>query len=42
MSMPEGRKSATKMAELERVKEVYDDLRERDRVVTLSLLANDL
>jgi hypothetical protein len=38
--MHEGRKPATEMAELERVKEVYDDLRERDRVVTLSLLAH--
>jgi hypothetical protein len=35
MSMHEGRKSATEMAELKRVKEVYDDLRERDRVVTV-------
>jgi hypothetical protein len=30
------------MAELERAKEVYDDLRERDQVVTLSFLAHDL
>jgi hypothetical protein len=42
MSMHEGRKPATKMAELDLVKEVYDDLRERDRVVTLYLLAHDL
>jgi hypothetical protein len=42
MSMHEVRKQATKMAELERVKEVYDDVRERDRVVTLSLLSHDL
>jgi hypothetical protein len=42
MSIHEGRKPATEMAELERVKQVYDDLRERDRVVTLSLLAHDL
>jgi hypothetical protein len=40
--MHEGRKPSTEMAELDRVKEVYDDLRERDRVVTLSLLARDL
>jgi transposase-like protein len=42
MSMHEGRKPATEMAELERVKAVYDDLRERERVVTLYLLAHDL
>jgi transposase-like protein len=42
MSMHEGRNPATEMAELERAKEVYDDLRERDRFVTLSLLSNDL
>jgi hypothetical protein len=30
------------MTELERVKELYDGLRERDRVVTLSLFAHDL
>jgi hypothetical protein len=38
----EGRKPATKITELERVKEVYDNLREREQVVTLSLLAHDL
>jgi hypothetical protein len=42
MSMYEGRKPATKMTELEWVKEVYDDLRERDRVIALSLIAHDL
>jgi hypothetical protein len=30
------------MVELERVKQVYDDIRERDRVVALSWLARDL
>jgi hypothetical protein len=42
MSIHEGRKPATEMAELEPVKQVYDDLRERDQVVTLFLLARDL
>jgi transposase-like protein len=42
MSIQEGRKPSTEMAELERVKEVYDDLRERERVVTLSFRAHDL
>jgi hypothetical protein len=42
MSIHEGRKPATEMAELERAKQVCDDLRERDRVVTLSFLARDL
>jgi hypothetical protein len=32
MSVHEGRKSATEMTELERVKQVYNDLRERDSV----------
>jgi hypothetical protein len=30
MSIHEGRKQTTEMAELQRVKQVYDDLRERD------------
>jgi hypothetical protein len=30
------------MTELDRVKQVYDNLRERERVVTLSLIAHDL
>jgi transposase-like protein len=42
ISIHEGRKPSTEMAELERLKQVYYDLRERDRVVTLSLLAHDL
>jgi hypothetical protein len=42
MSIREGRKPVTELAELEWVKEVYDDLRGRDRVVTLSLLAHDI
>jgi hypothetical protein len=41
MSCHEGRKPETEIAELERVKEVYYDLMERERVVTLSLLAHD-
>jgi hypothetical protein len=42
MSIHEGRKPTTEMVELERVREVYDDLRERDRVVTLYFIAHDL
>jgi hypothetical protein len=38
----EGCKLSTEMAELVRVKEVYDDLQEQDRVVTLSVLASVL
>jgi predicted O-linked N-acetylglucosamine transferase (SPINDLY family) len=42
ISIHEGRKPATEMAELKRVKEVYDDIRKRNRLVTLSFLAHDL
>jgi hypothetical protein len=40
----EGRKPSTEMAELVPLKQVYDDLieRERDQVVTLSLFTHDL
>jgi hypothetical protein len=42
MSCHEGQKPETAIAELERVKDVYDNLRERDIVVTMSLLVRDL
>jgi hypothetical protein len=42
MSVHEGRKPATKIVELERVKQVYDDLREGGRVITLSFLSHDI
>jgi transposase-like protein len=42
ISIHEGRKPATEMAELKLVKEVYDDIRKRNRLVTLSLLAHDI
>jgi hypothetical protein len=42
MSIHEGREPATEMADLERVKEVFDDLSERGRFLTLFLLAHDL
>jgi hypothetical protein len=41
MSIHEGRKPATEMVEFERFNQVYDDLRERDRVVNLFLRAHD-
>jgi hypothetical protein len=37
-----GRTPLTTQADLERSKTVFDDLRERDRIVSLSLLAHDL
>jgi hypothetical protein len=42
MSCHEGWKPETDIMDLERVREVYDDIMERDGVVTLSLLAHDL
>jgi transposase-like protein len=42
MSCHERHKSETAIAELERMMDVYDDLRERDQVVNMSLLTHDL
>jgi hypothetical protein len=42
MTTHEGCKPSTEMVELVRVKQVYEELRERDRVVTSSFLAPDL
>jgi hypothetical protein len=42
ISALEGRNPERNMAELERVKGVYDDIRARDQVVTLSLFSRDL